>query len=42
MTVHELRKHARTVAGLSIIGREISRANKERLIEELMRVKSSQ
>jgi hypothetical protein len=42
MTVHELRKHARTVSGLSIVGREISRANKEQLIEELMRVKSSQ
>jgi len=42
MTVHELRKHARTVTGLSIVGREISRANKDQLIVELMRVKSSQ
>lgn len=39
MTVHELRSHARTVEGLSIYGREISRANKKQLIEELMKVK---
>lgn len=36
MTVHELRRYARGVANLSIHGREISRANKEQLIEELM------
>lgn len=42
MTVHELRRHARGVTGLSISGRQISRANKDQLIEELMRVKSSQ
>ncbi|GJQ20222.1 MAG: bacterial microcompartment protein [Bacteroidia bacterium] len=39
MTVHELRSHARTVEGLSIYGREISRANKKQLIEELMKTK---
>jgi ethanolamine utilization protein EutM len=39
MTVHELRSHARTVEGLSIYGREISRANKKQLMEELMRTK---
>ena len=39
MTVHELRRHARSVEGLKIYGREISRANKGALIEELMRVK---
>lgn len=38
MTVHELRSYARTVEGLSIYGREISRANKKQLIEELMKV----
>lgn len=39
MTVHELRSHARAVEGLSIYGREISRANKKRLIEELLKTK---
>jgi microcompartment protein CcmL/EutN len=39
MTVHELRRHARSVEGLKIYGREISRANKARLLEELMKVK---
>ncbi len=39
MTVHELRRHARGVEGLKIYGREISRANKGELLEELMRVK---
>ncbi|HXG38691.1 MAG TPA: BMC domain-containing protein [Bacteroidota bacterium] len=39
MTVHELRSFARTVEGLSIYGREISRANKSQLLEELMRVR---
>jgi microcompartment protein CcmL/EutN len=42
MTVHELRRHARGISGLSIFGREISRANKGRLIEELMKVHASQ
>ena len=37
MTVHQLRSLARTVPGLSIAGREISMANKETLISELMR-----
>ena len=37
MTVHQLRSLARTVEGLSIAGREISMANKETLISELMR-----
>lgn len=39
MTVHELRHYARDVTGLTIFGREISRANKEQLIRELMKVK---
>ncbi len=39
MTVHELRRHARSVEGLKIYGREISRANKAQLLEELMKVK---
>lgn len=39
MTVHELRSHARSVEGLSIYGREISRANKKELMEELMKAK---
>jgi microcompartment protein CcmL/EutN len=37
MTVHELRKMARGVDGLSIFGREISKANKEMLIDEIMK-----
>lgn len=41
MTVHELRRYARGVQGLTIYGREISRANKEQLIQELMKVKFS-
>ena len=40
MTVHELRRYARGMTGLAIYGRQISRANKEELIQELMRVKS--
>lgn len=36
MTVHELRTLARASGGLTIAGREISRANKEQLIRELM------
>jgi microcompartment protein CcmL/EutN len=39
MTVHELRRYARNVEGLPIFGREISRANRDQLIEELMKVK---
>ena len=39
MTVHEMRRYARGVSGLKIYGREISRANKDQLIVELMRVK---
>jgi ethanolamine utilization protein EutM len=39
MTVHELRRYARSVQGLSIIGRQISRANRDQLIDELMKVK---
>ncbi len=39
MTVHELRSYARKVEGLTIFGREISRANKSQLLEELMRVR---
>lgn len=42
MTVLELRHYARSVQGLSIFGREISRANREQLIAELMKVKFSQ
>ena len=37
MTVPQLRTHAREVGGLGIQGREISRANKEQLIHELMK-----
>jgi len=37
MTVGELRKLARKTPGISIHGREISRANKEQLIEEIRR-----
>jgi len=36
MTVHALRRYARGVQGLSIFGRQISRANRDELIEELM------
>ena len=39
MTVHELRRYARGVTGLTIVGRQISRANKEDLIRELMQTK---
>jgi microcompartment protein CcmL/EutN len=39
MTVHQLRSYARQVQGLSIYGRQISRANKNQLIAELMKVK---
>ena len=37
MTVPQLRTLAREVGGLGIAGREISRANKEQLISELMK-----
>ncbi|MFN0157274.1 MAG: BMC domain-containing protein [Bacteroidota bacterium] len=37
MTVHQLRTLARATGGLSIMGREISRANKDQLIDELMK-----
>ncbi len=39
MTVHQLRSLARETEGLSIYGRQISRANKKLLIDELMRAK---
>ena len=39
MTVHALRHYARTVPGLSIFGRQISRANRMELIEELVKAK---
>jgi microcompartment protein CcmL/EutN len=37
MTVHELRRLARATTGLSIQGREISKANKKLLIAELIK-----
>ncbi len=39
MTVHELRRYARTVKGLPIAGRQISKANRDDLIAHLMAVK---
>ncbi len=39
MTVHELRSFARSIEGLRIYGREISRANKSQLMEELLKAK---
>lgn len=39
MTVHELRSYARSIEGLSIYGRGISIANKEELLEELLKAK---
>lgn len=39
MTVHELRAHARSIEGLSIYGREISKANKKQLLEELLKAR---
>lgn len=39
MTVHQLRNYARSVEGLSIYGRQISKANKEELISELLKAK---
>ena len=41
MTVHGLRRLARTIEGLSIYGRQISRANKKELMEELLNVKKA-
>jgi len=37
MTVHELRHYARGVKGLPIFGRQISRSNRDDLINELIR-----
>jgi|WetSurMetagenome_2_1015567.scaffolds.fasta_scaffold145313_2 microcompartment protein CcmL/EutN len=39
MTVHALRHYARSIPGLPIFGRQISRANRDQLIVELMSVK---
>lgn len=39
MTVHQLRHYARSVPGLSIYGRQISRANRNELITELLKAK---
>ncbi len=39
MTVHELRHYARGIPGLPIAGRQISRANREELIDLLVKVK---
>jgi microcompartment protein CcmL/EutN len=39
MTVHKLRNFARGIQGLSIFGRQISKANKEELIRELLKAK---
>ncbi len=41
MTVHQLRTLARSVGGLSIAGREISKANKEQLIRELLKKRTN-
>ncbi len=38
-SVHELRHYARSVEGLAIYGRQISRANRDELINELLKVK---
>jgi ethanolamine utilization protein EutM len=42
MTVGELRKLARQTPGITIHGREISRANKEKLIKEILRARGEQ
>ncbi len=42
MTVHALRRFARGVKGLSIVGREISRANRDGLIAELLKARFSE
>ncbi|MBI1803123.1 MAG: BMC domain-containing protein [Ignavibacteriae bacterium] len=39
MTVHALRHYARSVSGLTIFGRQISRANRDQLIEELIKAR---
>jgi ethanolamine utilization protein EutM len=39
MTVHERRSYARSVEGLAIFGRAISKANKDQLLEELVKAK---
>jgi len=39
LTVHQLRNYARGVEGLAIYGRQISKANKEELIAELLKAK---
>ena len=39
MTVHELRRYARAIEGLPIVGRQISRANRDELINLLMALK---
>jgi len=39
MTVHALRHYARTVPGLPIFGRQISRANRQELIDKLVEAK---
>lgn len=39
LTVHQLRNYARGVEGLTIYGRQISKANKEELIAELVKAK---
>ncbi len=42
LSVHRLRQLARETPGLSIQGREISRANRAQLLSELRRAKSNQ
>jgi len=42
MTVHQLRSLARSVEGLGIAGRQISKANKGQLINELLRFRRGQ
>lgn len=39
LSVHQLRQLARETSGLAIQGREISRANREQLLQELRRVR---
>ena len=39
LSVHELRHYARGVQGLAIFGRQISRANREELVQEILKVK---
>ncbi|TAK55193.1 MAG: BMC domain-containing protein [Bacteroidetes bacterium] len=39
LSVHALRKHARSVSGLAIFGRQISRANRDELITELLKAR---